>query len=235
VDEVEAILAAGGAEAREKIEALLAARRSSFGLSDPRYARALEASAELFYAAGEHARAVDRASEAAGIYFQNKHDRFADAIALEAELLAAAELGARPFAEIAEVPERVIEAIAHAALERSRRAPAELAMELLRALYALLLERAGESHPASVRVLAGLANTAQELGDWEMRRTVLDALVASFECINALPQAVEALIQRAAAERELGLPEDAEKTIAEAIARAKELGLDELVQRASKA
>lgn len=215
--------------------------RKAFGLSDPRYGRALEDAAEreLLDPAGDRARALDQAAEAAGIYFQNKHDRFADALALEAEILArsgleAKELGARPFADVAEVPERVIEAIAKAALDRVRRVDAPVAMAMLRALYAFLLERVGESHPAAVRVLAGLANTAGELGLHEERCGLLDSLVASFECINALPQAIEALIQRAATEAKLGRDSEAKRTVEEALARADELGMPELGERARR-
>jgi tetratricopeptide (TPR) repeat protein len=231
--ELLALLEAPPAEARPKLEALITSRRSTHGPTDLRYAHALEASAEVLFRLGESARALDRISEAGGVYFKNKHPRFADAIALEAELvLADSSLGVRPFDKIATIPEKVIEAVAAAVLERSRKLEASRAMELLRALYAFLLERAGESHPASVRVLAGIANLALELGLHSERRALLDSLVASFECINALPQAVEALIQRGITEERLGEVAAARATFDEAIARAKELAIPELISRA---
>lgn len=209
--------------------AALDAARKQYGLSDPRYAQALEASAEMLLAEGTSlSLALDRVAEAAGIYFQNKHDRFADALALEAEIAIKGD-DVKPFADVAEVPERVIEAIAHAAIQRSSKLEPATAMILQRSLYAFLLERVGESHPAAVRVLAHLANTAGVLGLDEERRGLLDSLVASFECINALPQAITALIQRSAIETKLGLLEQAQETKAEAKRRAEEIGMPELV------
>jgi hypothetical protein len=218
-------------EARRIAEANVAERKRAFGFDDVAYADGLEALAEVLLLFGDLDVALDRIGEAVGIYFSSKHSGIAQAVAIEAEILATVDHHVEPFAELGELPLEVVEEIAIRSLSRARRAAAKVALRILSALRSLLVERLGESHPATVRVLAGIANTERELGNHQGRRDTLNALIASFDCIGAIPQEVEALIQRAISEVEIGEPTSAITTLKEAVERAEEVGSGAMIAR----
>jgi tetratricopeptide (TPR) repeat protein len=216
---------------RAALEEDLRRLKAKYGIDDVAYADGLEKLAEALLEAGDLEVALDRIGEAVGIYFSNKHAQIAQAIALEAEILATIDGRVAPFAELGDLPLEIVEEIAVGSLARARSAPAKIALTMLSALRRLLVERLGESHPATVRVLAGIANTEKELGDHRARAETLSALAASLDCIGAVPEEVEALLQRALSEIAIGDQDRAGATYREAIRLAEETRDEALLAR----
>ena len=235
-------------EARKVLRRNADAREERFGIDSVEYAIGLEGLAEAQFADGALDLALDTVGEAIGIFFKTQQLRIGASIALEAEIAISkqsaqraerAESGARasperdpltarnqvlpPYAELGDIPDDVVEAIAAASIDRCNRTTPERALIMMERLRGFLLERLGESHGATIRVLAGLANTHRELGHHRERREALDALAASFECLGAVAEVVETLLARALAEVEGGESDAAVATHREALARAKEV------------
>lgn len=198
------ILAGRAAEVEEELRALAASRRETLGAEEVGYGRALGALAEAELALGRLPEALDHIGEAASIFWSKNDPDLAPAIALEAELLVRVDGDTVPFAALDALGAPSIEALALATIERVRALEAPIALDVLKALRTLLLDRLGESHGATIRVLAGVANTERELGDVSAWRDALAALAASFECVGATEPLAEALLQRGLAEHLLG-------------------------------
>src|SRR5262249_2957733 len=75
-------------EAKRMAESNVVERKKAFGLDGVAYADGLDALAEVLLLRGELEVALDRIGEAVGIYFANKHSGIAQAVAIEAEILA---------------------------------------------------------------------------------------------------------------------------------------------------
>ena len=146
---------------------------------------ALLALGEAQLGAGQASSALEAASEvvrtcAAGAADEAAQLLLVRALALSAEARVAQDQ-APGFLEppAPKVNDALVEQLAAATIHRARRATATRALTLLTALRALLIERLGESHGATIRTLAGIANTHRELNNHPQRREALDALVAS--------------------------------------------------------
>jgi tetratricopeptide (TPR) repeat protein len=210
------------ADARRILRRNADAREARYGLDSIEHGMALLTLAEAQLGERAFDLALDTVGEALGAFHRKDPGRQAAALALEAEILAARGRGEPLFADLGEVSPALAEKIAARSIERARGAPAARALVMLEALRGFLVEHLGESHGATIRVLAGIANTHRELEDEGGRRAALDALAASFECVGAVAEVIETLLARALAEVEAGDSDRAVATHAEACARARE-------------
>lgn len=193
-------------------------RLAFYGREHPGYAFGLEPLADLLRRRGKLRKARPVAEEAVANLRRNGHGQLASALVLRAAIIQAGGTGEPLFAGLRELPDEVVAQVGNLVAQwASRDEP--VSEPLLAGTIAVLDERLGTDHQATLNALAALAN----LGGGARMET-MERLFASYERQGRQEDALRAQLGLAAA-----LPSEAAFSMyASAHARADRIGRAEL-------
>ena len=205
-------------EAEKVLRRGLKERLTFYGREHAGYAFGLEPLAELLRRRGKLRDARPVAEEAVANLSRNGHERLASALVLRAAIIQAAGGGEPLFGDLRRLPDEVVAEVGLVAVQMT--GPDEPVSEpLLVATIAVLDERLGPDHQATVRALSALAN----LGG-AGRTEAIERVFASYERQGRQEDALTAELALALALA----PEAAFRRYESAHARADRIGRPEL-------
>ncbi|GIE82396.1 hypothetical protein Aph02nite_83460 [Actinoplanes philippinensis] len=216
LDEAEAELRKGAEE-----------RLAFYGRDHAGHAFGLEPLASLLLERGDVAAARQVVEETVANFWSNGHERVAPALALRAAVVLAGGSGEPPFPALDQLPDHVVEQIAHS----TGQLPVEdgtARKRLLTALAAALEERLGPDHPGTLGALSALANASHDAGDETGRVDVITRILAAHDRQGRQEEALAAALGLAMALDDAGDTEGSLRTYASAHERAGRIGRPEV-------
>jgi tetratricopeptide (TPR) repeat protein len=160
--------------------------------------------------------------------WQNGHEHVASALALRAEVVHAAGTGEPLFHGVEQLPEDAAAQLVNEVLHRQGVADPAAHRAVLGALAAALQVRLGADHPATLNVLAALANAGRDLGDQSGRIDAIRQVLASHDRQGRAEDALSAELGLALAFNDTGDAKAALRTYESAYTRAQRIGRPEL-------
>jgi tetratricopeptide (TPR) repeat protein len=183
-------------QAGEVLREGLALRESFYGREHPGYAYGLEPLAETLLARGEVAEARPLVEEAARNLWNHGHDHVAEVLALRTYVLVAAEAGTEEIYELpARLPDELFDRFALRCVARAEHSPAALGLAVLLGLQRHIEARDEAGQLRWFQVMAGISNTARELGEHALRVRAFDEMLVH----ERGPQRLDMLLGRALA------------------------------------
>lgn len=207
-------------DAEDAIRRSLQGRREVYGPSHPGYAFALEPLANVLLRQAKLDAALEAIEEAVANFRHHAHPRLATALAVRAEVLAAAGADTRTLAGVEALPDELLPAVAqtlHARLVDGD--PRQLA-RVLYELLPLLEERLGSAHEVTLETWSAVANLEADGGDGEKRRQAISRVLRALDASGDGYGALEACLGLALAFADEGDDVRARETYEDARARA---------------
>ncbi|GAB3846935.1 tetratricopeptide repeat protein [Dactylosporangium cerinum] len=204
-------------------------RRGFYGREHAGYAFGLEPLADVLLQRGNVSEARAVIEEAVRNLWQNGHDHVAAALAVRAEVVHAAGAGEPLFHGVEQLPADAVARLADAVLLRQDLADPAAHRAVVATLAAVLQTRLGPDHPATLNVLATLANTGRDLGDQSGRIDAIRQVLASHDRQGRAEDALSAELGLALALSDTGEEKAALRTYETAYGRAQRIGRPELI------
>jgi tetratricopeptide (TPR) repeat protein len=206
-------------------------RRVFYGREHAGYAFGLEPLADVLLQRGNVSEARAVIEEAVRNLWQNGHDHVAAALAVRAEVVHAGGAGEPLFHGVEQLPDGAVARLADAVLLRRDLADPAAHRVVLAALAAIVQTRLGPDHPATLNVLATLANTGRDLGDQGGRIDAIRQVLASHDRQGRAEDALSAELGLALAYSDTGEEKAALRTYETAYGRAQRIGRPELISQ----
>jgi tetratricopeptide (TPR) repeat protein len=203
-------------------------RADFYGREHAGYAFGLEPLADVLLQRGDVRQARQIIEETVANFDRNEHERIATALALRAEIVKADHTDEAAFPSVDELPDRIVEQLGYAVLNRSGRCEPSRYKAILTDLIAILEARLGPDHQVTLNALSMLANTGRDCGDQSGRIDAIQRVLASYDRQGRAEDAVMAAQGLAMAHSEAGDEQEALRTHASAYARAQRIGRAEL-------
>ncbi|WP_285688243.1 tetratricopeptide repeat protein [Actinoplanes sp. NBRC 103695] len=195
-------------------------RLAFYGREHAGYAFGLEPLADLLLRRGNPGEARQVVEEAVANLWRNGHERVASALALRAVIVHAAGSGEPLFPGLSQLPDEVVAQIGGGVVQALDDGdPAS--MSLLTATVAVIEERLGPDHQATLNALSAQANLGRGLGDHAGRVRAIERVLGSYERQGRQEAAVMAALGLAMAQGEAGDAEAGLATYARAHAKAR--------------
>jgi tetratricopeptide (TPR) repeat protein len=203
-------------------------RADFYGREHAGYAFGLEPLADVLLQRGNVRQARQVIEEAVANFGRNGHERIATALALRAEIVKADGTDEAPFPEMDPLPDRIVEQVGYAVLNRSGRCEPTRYKAILTNLIAILEARRGPDHQATLNALSMVANMGRDYGDQSGRIEAIQRVLASYDRQGRAEDAVMATQGLAMSHSEAGDEQEALRTRASAYSRAERIGCPEL-------
>lgn len=201
-----------------------------YGRGHAGYAFGLEPLAEVLLQRGDLRQAQQVAEQAMDNFWRNGHERLATALALRAEIVAAGGTGPL-LPDLEQLPDGIVELVARAALNRIGESDAAVHQTVLTGLAAVLEQRLGPDHQATLNTLSMLANLGRDRGDQAGRVDAIQHVLAAYDRQGKDGDALMAALGLAMAQSEAGDEAAALETYASAYGRAERIGSPELLSQ----
>ena len=200
---------------------VLKGREAFYGREHAGYAFGLEPYAKLLLRKGDFPAAVNAAEEALVIFWRNRHERVATALAVRAEaLMFDGRKDADLFGPAERLPDDLLRKTADAVYRRVGETDPGIICEVLYDLEAVLSRRLGAGDECTLGALSTIANLECQLGNHKARAVAALRVVAACEAGGRTRQAVQALQGLALARSDAGDFEGAEQAYQTAVGRS---------------
>lgn len=199
-------------------------RRAFYGEDHPGFGFGLEPLAELYLALRRHEDALQVADAAVDNFSRVEHPRVVTALALRAEIVAAAGIDAEPLHEIVrELPDELLEELVGHVASRLDVQAAPRHERVMEALLPLVDERLGRAHPAAVHLRTTLANVHRFTNRHEDRVRLVEELLRVAHEQNDGPMTVQTLMGLSLACEEAGYRHESIQALEAAVRLAREI------------
>ncbi len=212
-------------ESEEVLRQGLAEREELYGPEHPGTAFGLEPLADLLLSRGKLEEAQALADRATTLFWLSGHPRVAQALALRAFTIKAAEgPQARALDRLYGLPAELVDEVVASILDRAPRSAPPVALAVLDELRAVAIEHDAEGAPWMMHVVATFSTVARTAKAPQQRREALEWLILRFDAAGDERQALSAVLGLALAHSESGDDEASEQTYLDARRRAELLG-----------
>jgi tetratricopeptide (TPR) repeat protein len=218
-------------EAESELRQGAAERLSFYGRAHAGYAFGLEPLADVLLQRADVPQARQVIEETVDNFRRNGHERIATALALRAEIVAAAGGPDPLFPPLDDLPDKLVEEMARSVVNRSRLSDPATYQAVLTGLIEVLEARLGPDHQATLTTLSTLANVGHGRGDQAVRVGAIRRVLASYDRRGRAEDALMAALGLAMACSDAGDQDEALRTYESAYARAERIGRPELTSQ----